>query len=128
MENKTESTKSEVENKPEPKPEDISILINKATVHINNVKEYVLKWTGKPNHNPYLWLKNKGFTLAESMVKNPENYKPIDLKITLTNILSIKAEAPLVMSSSIIDRKELNAELEAKKQVELEKAKDKLKK
>lgn len=121
MENKsTETTKPTVETKQE---ESLETLISKAKVHILNVKEQVLKYTGKVGYNPYVWLKDKGFTKAELMITNPEVFSNIDLKIHLTSILSIKAEPPTIIPPPILDRQELNEKF--LKEREIRKGKDK---
>lgn len=116
--NKDNKEETKQEEKPSIvlKQSEFETLVNKAKAHIASVKEQVLKYTGKINHNPYLWLKTRGFTKAEEMIANIETYKQSDVVATLTALLSIKAEAPLVINPPIMDRKELNDKIEKEKE------------
>lgn len=94
----------------------IEILINKAKAHITSVKEFVLKYHGKPNYNPYTWLRDKGFTAAETMLKNPGLFNSSDVITILNKVLQVKAEPPVVMHEPIMERAELNKQIEKDKE------------
>lgn len=91
------------ENKP-----NIKVLIAKAVDHIASVKSEVLKYAGKPGHNPYIWLKLNNFNLAEDIIKSPASFDEVTINTILTKVLNIKAEPPVVNNPLIPSARQVN--------------------
>lgn len=91
------------ENKP-----NIKVLIAKVTDHIASVKSEVLKYAGKPGHNPYVWLKINNFNLAENIIKSPASFDEVTVTTILTKVLNTNAEPPVVGNPLIPSARQVN--------------------
>ena len=86
--------------------DDLKTLCYKAVDHIKNVKSEVLKYSGKIGYNPFIWLRDKHFVLAQQMIDYPASFAEIDIRTTLLKVINTKAEPPIAMPVTILSVKE----------------------
>lgn len=100
IERTKEVTKPKEETKQETK-ESLKDLLFRAEEHVKEVKSNVLKYTGKVGYNPFVWLRDNNFSLAETILKDPGFYDESTIRTILTRVLNTKAQPPVAFNPVI---------------------------